>query len=531
MNYSSFTAVFKLLLSPNLLFNMKFLKKIRVVLSLLFFIPILLFFLDFTGKLPTQMHQFLSIQWVPALLSLNFGVIGILFLLSLLFGRIYCSSVCPLGVLQDIIAWKASFFRKKKKKFRFDYKKPQNILRYSILAITILVFIVGSSVLVLLFDPYSVFGRIASQLLRPIIIWGNNGLAALLNGSGNYSLYKIEQLAFVPLAFILAVVFFLIIAQLSVKYGRLYCNTICPVGSSLGLLSKVSLFHISIDESTCNSCSACEKQCKSHCIDSAAKKVDDSRCVTCFNCLSACKKNGVKYGFRYKKQTSESSEGPTDNSRRTFLMASGAVLTTVAFANVKSVVGKKDSMQRRKPIMPPGAGSRSHFNTHCTGCQLCVTKCPMQVLKPSVLEYGFSGITQPHLAFSTHVFCTYDCNICTSVCPTGALQPLAMEEKKLTQLGIAQFRQDKCVVFAKEEDCGACSEHCPTQAVHMVPFKKGLTIPEITEDLCIGCGACESICPVRPYPAIYVEGSTNQSMAKKPAEAKKFNKKIDDFGF
>jgi ferredoxin len=203
----------------------------------------------------------------------------------------------------------------------------------------------------------------------------------------------------------------------------------------------------------------------------------------------------------------------------------------VALANTNKIIGKNDTILSRKPIMPPGAKTIEHFNEHCTACQLCVSKCPMQVLKPAALQYGISGITQPHLSFSTHVFCTYDCNICSTVCPTGALQPLPMEEKKLTQLGIAHFRKNKCVVFVHEEDCGACSEHCPTQAVHMIPYKNGLTIPEVTEELCIGCGACESICPVRPYQAIYVEGNATQHKARKPAEAKKFNKKIDDFGF
>jgi ferredoxin len=510
---------------------MKFLKKIRVILSLLFFVPILVFFLDFTGKLPLALHQFLSIQWVPALLSLNLAVVGSLLILSLLFGRIYCSSICPLGVFQDIVAWKSRLFRKKRKKVRFDYAKPHNILRYSILAATVLIFVVGSSFLVLLLDPYSTFGRITSQLIRPLVIWGNNGLAALMNGAGNYSLYHIEQLAFIPLGFILAIVFFFAVAQMAIKHGRLYCNTICPVGTFLGFLSKVSVFHISIEESSCTRCGACEKQCKSKCIDSNAMTVDDSRCVSCFNCISVCKKGGVKYDLRYKKQPVQLVETPSDNSRRTFLLTTGAVLTTMAFASTKSIGGKKDSMLSRKPIMPPGATDIEHFNALCTGCQLCVTKCPMQVLKPAALEYGIFGIMQPHLAFSTHIFCTYDCTICSTVCPTTALKPLSVVEKKLTQLGVANLRLDMCEVIKHEKDCGACSEHCPTQAVHMIPYKNGLTKPEVTENLCIGCGGCESICPVTPYQAIYVEGTTTQVQAKKPEEAKKFEKKIDDFGF
>ena len=510
---------------------MKILKNIRIILAVLFFLPILLFFIDFTGKLPLQLHKLLSIQWIPAILSINLIVLGILFLLSLLFGRIYCSTICPLGVMQDVLTWKSRFFSKKKKKIHYDYSPPKNILRYSILVLTVVVFIFGSSFLVILLDPYSTFGRIVSQLFRPLAIWGNNFLAYILSGMGNYTLYKVEQVSFVPLAFGIALFFFLLITWMSWFKGRSYCNTICPVGTSLGLLSKISIFHISMEESKCTRCGACEKKCKSQCIDSDAMKVDDSRCVSCFNCLSACKKGGISYEFRYKKTHVQPIEHKINNSRRTFLLTSGAAIASVALANTNKIIGKNDTILSRKPIMPPGANNLEHFSAHCTGCQLCVTKCPMQVLKPAVLQYGLSGITQPHLSFSTHVFCTYDCNICTNVCPTGALQPLVMEEKKLTQLGIAKFRKNKCVVFTDEKDCGACSEHCPTQAVHMIDYKNGLTIPEITEDLCIGCGACESICPVRPYQAIYVEGSTNQRKARKPSEAKKFNKKIDDFGF
>jgi ferredoxin len=510
---------------------MKFLKNIRIVFSILFFLPILAFFLDFTGKLPVALHVFLHLQWIPALLSLNFVVIGILLMLSILFGRIYCSSICPLGILQDIIEWKSKFFRKKKKKKRFEYSKPQNILRYSILAVTVLLFILGSSFLVILFDPYSAFGRIVSQLFRPLFIWGNNGLALGLNSMGNYTLYKIEQITFVPLAFIIAIIFCVIITVMVIKNGRLYCNTICPVGTLLGLLSRISVLRIKFDESNCNSCGSCEKICKSECIDSDKMTVDDSRCVTCFNCLSACKRNGIKYELRYKNPVATSLQIPADNSRRTFLLASGAVIGSMVLAKANNLNSNRDSILSRKPIMPPGAQNIHHFNVHCTGCQLCVTKCPMRVLKPASLQYGISGITQPHMVFSTHVFCTYDCNICSSVCPTDALIAVPMEQKKLTQIGIAKLRIDMCVVITHKTDCGACSEHCPTQAVHMIPYKNGLTKPEVTEDLCIGCGGCESICPVRPYPAIYIEGSEKQNKAKKPEEAKKFNKVIEDFGF
>ena len=186
---------------------MKYLKKVRVGLSLLFFLPILLFFIDYAGKLPTQLRGLLQIQWIPALLSLDFIILGVLLLLSILFGRIYCSVICPLGVFQDIVSWKTRLFRKKKK-YRYEYAKPQNWIRYSILAVTIIVFIFGSSFLVLLLDPYSTFGRIVSQLLRPLIIFANNGLAALLGKMGVYSVYEVKQVSFIPLAFGVALLFF-----------------------------------------------------------------------------------------------------------------------------------------------------------------------------------------------------------------------------------------------------------------------------------------------------------------------------------
>lgn len=465
-------------------------------------------------------------------MSLNLIIVGILVVLSLLFGRIYCSTICPLGVFQDVLSWKSRFFRKKKKKNRFEYKKPQNILRYSILALTIIAFISGSSALIILLDPYSIFGRFVTELFQPLVIWGNNLLVGLLSKMGNYFLFPAEQIKFIPLAFFITFAFFVLVGIFSWFRGRLYCNTVCPVGTTLGLLSKFSVFHITINESTCTSCGSCQKKCKSECIDIDIMKVDDTRCVTCFDCLSACKKNSIKYSFRYKKQTAPVvHETPANNSRRTFLLASASIVTTLAFAKTQKVLGKNDPILNRKPILPPGAQNTEHFNRHCTACQLCVNKCPMQVLKPAALQYGISGIMQPHLMFSTHEFCTYDCNICTTVCPTEALKPLTLDEKKLTQIGIAKFRKDLCVVYTDETDCGACSEHCPTQAVHMIPYKNGLTIPEVTDDICIGCGACESICPVRPYQAIYVEGNAVQAKAKKPQEAKKFDKVIDDFGF
>lgn len=468
---------------------------------------------------------------MPALLSLNVVILLFLLILSLFFGRLYCSVICPLGVFQDVVAWKSRWFKKKGRSYRFEYTKPKNILRYTLLGLTILFFVFGSSLLVITLDPYSIFGRIISQIFQPIFIWLNNSLSALLINNGIYVIYGVPQHVVITLAMILTVAFFVLVSAMAWIRGRLYCNTICPVGTMLGLLSRISLFRISIEKSACTQCSACEKRCKSQCIDSMAMEVDDSRCVSCFNCLSVCKKGGVKYSFRYAGKKESTPVAEVNKGRRIFMLTSGAVVAALATAKAEKLTGKKDEILSRKPIMPPGARDRDKFNTKCTGCQLCVSKCPMHVLQPAALEYGISGIMQPRLAFSTQVYCNQDCTICSEVCPTEALKKLTTEEKRVTQIGIAHFRKHLCVVNTDEKDCGACAEHCPTQAVHMITYKNGLTIPKVTADLCIGCGGCESICPVRPYQAIYVEGNPVQQKAKKPKDAQKFEKKIEDFGF
>ena len=511
---------------------MRYLKLIRRAMAALFFVPIVLYFLDFTGKLPMPMHAFIHLQWVPSLLSVSFGSLMFLILLSLVFGRLYCSVICPLGIFQDLSSWKATWFPTRKRK-KYHYAKPQNALRYTTLTLTAVSFFMGSSILVMLLDPYSIFGRIMSQLIRPLFIAVNNLLVDPLSRFDVHSLYRVEQLPFVASVFIISLIFFLLVAILSWMNGRLYCNTICPVGTFLGIFSKFSLFKIEIEQSNCTQCSACEMKCKSQCIDSLHMKVDDSRCVSCFNCLSVCKKGGVKYAFRYgkKKESKATISEATNASKRTFLITTGAIMTGLVATKAQQLKGKQDSYLSRKPIMPPGAFDADHFHQHCTGCQLCVAKCPMQVLKPASLQYGWSGIMQPHLVFDTHIYCNYECTLCTDVCPTNALKRLTVAEKKVAQLGVAQFRKELCVVFSENKDCGACSEHCPTQAVHMIPYQNGLTIPEVTANLCIGCGGCESICPVHPYQAIYVEGLSTQLTAKKPTEEKKFEKKIEEFGF
>jgi len=533
------------------------LKKIRVVLSVIIFSLITFFFLDFAGILPWRFHSLAHIQFVPALLALNFGILTFLVLLTLLFGRIYCSSICPMGVFQDIVAWISKRTAKKKKKY--SYSPPKTILRWSILIATVVLYLFGITTLLGLLDPYAAYGRMATHLFKPVYMAGNNLLAAIFMSFGNYKFYFVDIFVFSFFSLIVSVVTFLGVGFLAWKYGRTFCNTICPVGTILGVLSRFSLFKIRIDTDKCTSCGVCAAKCKASCIDFKGKKVDNNRCVDCFNCMGSCKFSALSYkqkmfgkkekkimsdvafdrignalGDAFNHSFSKQPETATiDKGKRRFLLASAtaAIATPTLLAKEKaSLLNGGISYTRQTPISPPGALSTEQFQSRCSSCHLCISKCPTNVLKPAFTEYGIGGVMQPVMFFEKS-FCNFDCTICSNVCPNQALKSLTKEEKHKTQMGHVVFIEDICIVPTKLKSCGACAEHCPTQAVKMVPYKNGLTIPVIKTDICVGCGACEFICPVRPHRAIFVEGNKVHIEAKPFITEAKKEIKIDDFGF
>lgn len=507
-------------------------KILRVIFAAIFFIPILLYFLDFKGKLPVQFRYLLDIQLVPAILSGIIGLIILLLLLTLFFGRIYCSVICPAGILQDIFIRVSGRGKKQKSKKKrwFHYRKPFNILRYVLLALAGLLFFFGSSHILLLLDPYSNFGRVASNIFRPVVIGINNVIADGLMKMDNYSVIHVAINNVTTMAVISAVVIFIVFLIMTFLHGRLFCNTLCPVGGLLSLFSKYSFFRITFNEEMCNSCGSCEMTCKSECIDSKSKQVDTSRCVDCFNCISSCKKGSIGYrlNFSLNKKGEQEVPQPVLTSRRTFFVTGATLVSTVPVLSFAKNMATGETAQQ--PVLPPGSFNKKRFEEKCTACHLCVTKCPNQIIKPAGLQFGINHVLKPHLVYEKG-YCNYECNICSEVCPNGALEKLTTEEKITTQLGIAHFEKNICVVETAGTDCGACSEHCPTQAVKMVPYKDSLRIPHVTPDICIGCGGCEYICPVRPQRAIHVIANIEHMKAKKPKYEKVEDVDVTDFGF
>ena len=489
------------------------LRRIRLIVALVFFILITLLFLDFTGTLHGWFGWLAKIQFLPAVLALNVGGILLWVVLTLVFGRVYCSVICPLGVFQDVVSWFSG--RRKKKKYRFSYSPAVSWLRYGVLGVFIIAMIVGIGSVVALLAPYSSYGRIVSNLFAPVYQWGNNVLAYFAERSDSYAFYETSVwLKSLP-TFIIAAVTFVVLVVLAWRNGRTYCNTICPVGTALGFFSRYSLFRPEIDAEKCTNCSLCSRKCKAACINYKDYRIDYSRCVTCMDCIDSCKHGAISYKYRFgKKEIKETSEtGNTNNARRSFLTGMRLVLVSSAVkAQEKKVDGglavilDKKVPARTTPLVPPGAKGIRNMRTHCTGCQLCVSVCPNQVLRPST---KLETLMQPEMSYERG-YCRPECTKCSEVCPAGAILKLTPADKSATQIGHAVWVEKNCVPLRDKVACGNCARHCPTGAITMVPSDAddadSLKIPVVNVERCIGCGACENLCPARPFSAIYVEG-------------------------
>ncbi|MBQ6741716.1 MAG: 4Fe-4S binding protein [Bacteroidales bacterium] len=444
---------------------MKSLKIIRIILAALMLFGITTLIFDFTdgAVLRHWLGWMPKMQLLPAILALNVVVVVAILLVTFLFGRLYCSVICPMGIFQDIFIWFHKLIFGKKRPYR--YRKPQNWLRYTVLALFVLLMVLGINGIATLVAPYCAYAR----------------MVANIHGTGLVHWVAIATLCCVGV--------------MSFMYGRLWCNTLCPVGTLLGLISKYSLFGIRIDPEKCVACGKCEKRCKANCINLESKIVDGSRCVMCFNCLGHCKQGAITIS-RDSRKTRESS--PVDDSRRKFLAVTAAVgAATALHAQEQKLDGglaaieNKQVPKRNMPLKPAGAISLKNFESRCIACQLCVGKCPEKVLRPST---ELSSLMQPYMAFDQG-YCRTACTRCSEVCPTGAIQHIDKEQKTAISIGHAVVLTDNCI------GCGACARHCPSAAILMVDGK-----PAVNECMCLGCGACEYYCPARPMTAIYVEG-------------------------
>lgn len=445
----------------------KSLKVIRIILGAVMLLGITALLLGGNAIEGGWMRQWFGwmpkVQLLPAILALNVVVVVAILVVTLLIGRAYCSVVCPMGVFQDLFVWAHRLIYGKKRPYR--YAKAANAMRYTVLALFVLAMLVGMNSIAVLIAPYSAYARMVTGLHA-------TGVAQWV-----------------------AIITLVVIGLMSFTMGRMWCNTICPVGTLLGLISRHSLFGIHIDADKCTGCRKCEHRCKAMCIDIDTKSVDLSRCVDCMDCIGECKAGAISFG---RKATKPMGKDEVDDSRRKFVAGTVAVGAAMAVqAQEQKLDGglaalmDKQVPQRKTPLKPFGSQSIKNFGTRCTACQLCVSQCPEKVLRPSA---KLESLMQPELNY-TDGYCRMACTRCSEVCPAGAIQPISKEEKTAISIGVAVVLKDNCI------GCGTCARHCPSAAISMVDGK-----PAVNEARCLGCGACEYYCPARPMTAIYVEG-------------------------
>ncbi len=324
-----------------------------------------------------------------------------LLIITLLFGRIYCSTLCPLGLYQELLML---LFRRKN---AVQKNKPY---KYFLAAIVFGALIGSTSYLVRLIDPYTLFGSALSGAWLGLAVLG-------------------------------------ILAVLAWFKGRLFCANICPVGVLLGLISKHAVNKMYIDNDKCVSCGLCSSQCPTGSIDFKNKTINNETCIKCFKCLGTCRRNGINYGVKAKEPA------PFNPARRQLLIG-GAVIAAFALAAKGGInLGKAVAAKIKRVIVPAGAESAEKFANRCLNCNLCVQNCPMKVLKKANGNYP-----AVHLDY-TESFCDYDCNKCSQVCPSGAIKRLSLAQKQKTQIGLANIDEQICV------KCGLCVMKCPRQAV------------------------------------------------------------------
>ena len=489
------------------------LRKIRIVLATVMFVIVNVLLLAAGCSFTQWIAWAAKIQFLPALMALDFGILAVLILATLLFGRMYCSVICPLGIMQDIFGW----LGKRQKKNRYSHSNEKKWLRYGVWIVFAICVIVGFAPVTTLLAPYSAYGRIVNSLFKPLYDLLNNGLAAIESNYDSYIFSSVDIWMHSVTVFVVAVLTFIILAVLAWRNGRTYCNTICPVGTTLSFFSRFSLFRVQFDKSKCKNCSLCERNCKTSAIDFRQGKIDYSRCIVCGDCIDKCKFDALHYEMVKIKKTeskAQKTKVETDTSRRAFMSGALVAVGTAAIAQTKmkvdggmAVIEDKKPPKRQREITPPGSISARNMQKHCTACQLCVSACVNNVLRPSTDPLHFM---QPVMSYERG-YCRPECTRCGEVCPTEAIRPITREEKTAIHVGHAVWIKENCIPLVNGDSCGNCARHCPTWAIQMVEYTKtdGQTVmvPAIDTEKCIGCGACENLCPARPFSAIYVEGN------------------------
>lgn len=420
---------------------------------------------------------------------------------TFVFGRFFCGYICPLGTLIDLSD--AIVFPKKRKKESAE-PKPNRKIKYYILIGVLAASLLGANFLHF-FSPVSIAPRVFTTVIYPPIIWALNGILDLIRPAalsmGLDDLAKATFHRHLYATGIASLIMFLLIILANFWRRRFWCRYVCPTGAFLSLFSRFGIIKRKVDAAKCNDCKLCASKCDMRAIDIDPKKTILSECTLCGDCIDACNKDAVSIGFSPFGFAKENAA--LNIERRGFLQSAAAGIFVAT--SVKSGLNSMKNLNGRF-IRPPGSIPESDFLAQCIRCGECMKVCKTNGLQPSFLECGFDGLWTPRLVPRKGP-CEEKCNMCGQVCPTHAIRPLPLEEKRFVKIGTAVIDRRRCIAWEQNKLCLICDEICPYDAIEFRvvddftgPFKK----PFVLEDKCTGCGYCEKMCPVYGRAAIEV---------------------------
>jgi MauM/NapG family ferredoxin protein len=449
-------------------------------------------------------------QVVPALL------IGSLIMLaaSLILGRVWCGWLCPLGTVLD---WTPAHRARPKES---DLPARWRQVKYFLLALILLMAVLGSASFLFL-DPITLIYRTATVAAWP-------ALNALVTGA-EAALYSVPWLRGALDAFegalrgtvlptyqplyglgILAALLFGGALALNAVRDRFWCRYLCPLGALLGLVSKFAWLRRTVG-SACIDCQRCARACPTGTIDAThGFESDPAECTLCLECVPVCARAEQHFVWRAPWRRAGSALPvwrPYDPSRRQFIASAAVAISAVGLFGSERAAGRDDA----RLIRPPG-WRKPEFTAQCIRCGVCLKVCPSSGLQPSLTAAGWAGTWTPVLAPRLGA-CDFSCNACGQACPTGAIAPLALEEKQQTVIGHAYIDRSRCIPWVDGRNCIVCEEMCPLpdKAVKLEEIEVwtpdgSATVrrPYVVHDRCIGCGICENKCPLKGEPAIRV---------------------------
>lgn len=440
---------------------------------------------------------------------------------TFLFGRVFCNWICPYGTLHQFTGW---LFNTRNGKERIDSNRYRRVyyLKYVILIVFLIMAAFGSLQIGLL-DPICLMYRTFATVIAPMTDQGIGSAAAAMR-SINLDPLWLDELKFAPGvshrvfvgSFWIGLMLFALVAA-NLFIPRFFCRVMCPLGALLGVMSRYSVFRINRDVHKCTDCNLCLTRCEG--ASDPQGVLRQSECFSCMNCIDDCPEDALSFTMR-KLDTKQVMPGP-DMGRRNVVFAAVAGLFGVHFLKGHGV--NTDKHFSGALIRPPGSVEESDFLSKCIKCDQCINVCPTNVLQPATYEEGgIESLWTPVMNFDIG-HCQLKCTMCSEVCPTGAIRKITVEEKLgkgafeeegPIRLGTAFYDLGRCLPHAMEIPCVVCEEVCPVspKAIQTKDVEARdvfgkivvLNKPFIVPDLCIGCGICQTECPVKDDRAVYV---------------------------